>query len=123
MIQVETQLQTMDNSGARTVQCIKTLGGSFRTFSGSGDYILVSIKTLRLIRKVQRGEIYLGLITRTKKNTKFKDGSVSHFNKNSIILVNKQKKVLGTRIFGPVSRKLRRKKFLRILLMCGKKIY
>ena len=123
MIQTETQLQTMDNSGARTVQCIKTLGGSFRTFSRSGDYILVSIKTLRLIRKVQRGEIYLGLITRTKKNTKFKDGSVSNFNKNSIILVNKQKKVLGTRIFGPVSRKLRRKKFLRILLMCGKKIY
>lgn len=123
MIQTETQLQTMDNSGARVVQCIKTLGGSFKSFSQSGDYILISIKTLRLIRKVKPGEIYLGLITHTKKNTKFKDGSVSNFNKNALILVNKQKKVLGTRIFGPVSRKLRKKKFLRILLMCRQKIY
>ena len=123
MIQTETQLQTMDNSGARTVQCIKTLGGSFKKFSQSSDYILVSIKTLRLIRKVKPGEIYLGLITRTKKNTKFKDGSISNFNTNSLILVNRQKKILGTRVFGPVSRKLRKKKFLRILLMCGKKIY
>lgn len=123
MIQTETQLKTMDNSGARTVQCIKTLGGSFRTFSKCGDYILVSIKNLRLVRKVKTGEVYLGLITRTKKNIKFKDGTVSNFDTNSIILVNRQKKVLGTRIFGPVSRKLRKKKFLRILLMCGKKIY
>jgi large subunit ribosomal protein L14 len=123
MIQTETQLQTMDNSGANIVQCIKTLGGSFKAVSHSGEYILVSIKSLRLIRKVKTGEIYLGLITRTKKTTKFKDGSHSKFNTNSIILLNKKKKVLGTRIFGPVSRKLRRKKFLRILLMCGKKIY
>ena len=123
MIQTETKLQTMDNSGARIVQCIKTLGGSFKSFSQSGEYILVSIKTLRLIRKVKPGEIYLGLITRTKKNTKFQDGTVSNYNKNALILVNRQKKVLGTRIFGPISRKLRKKKFLRLLLMCGKKIY
>ena len=123
MIQTESQLQTMDTSGARIVQCIKTLGGSFRTYSQCGDYILVSIKTLRLIRKVKPGEIYLGLITRTKKNIKFNDGTVSNFDTNAIILVNRQKKVLGTRVFGPVSRKLRKKKFLRILLMCGKKIY
>lgn len=123
MIQVQTKLKTMDNSGARIAQCIKALGGFNRVFSYSGDYILVSIKILRLVRKVQAGEIHLGLITRSKQNTKFKDGSFSKFNTNSIILLNKKKKVLGTRIFGPVSRKLRKKKFLRILIMCGKKIY
>ena len=113
----------MDNSGARTVQCIKTLGGSFRVVSHCGEYILVSVKTLRFIRKVQTHGIYLGLIARTKKNIKFKDGTISNFNKNSLILVNRQRKVLGTRILGPVSRRLRKKKFMRILLMCGRKIY
>lgn len=123
MIQVQTKFKTMDNSGAQIVQCIKTLGGSNRVFSYCGDYILISIKTLRLVRKVQTGEIHLGLITRSQQNTKFKDGSFSKFNSNSIILLNKKKKILGTRIFGPVSRNLRKKKFLRILIMCGKKIY
>ena len=123
MIQMNTQLKTMDNSGARIVQCIKTLGGFNRSVSHSGDYILVSIKSLRLVRKVRPGEMHLGLITRTKKETKFKDGSFSNFNSNSIVLVNRKKRVLGTRVFGPVSRKLRKKKFLRILLMCGNKIY
>lgn len=119
MIQVQTKLKTIDNSGARYVQCIKALGGFNRTFAYSGDYILVSIKELKLIRKVKTGEIYLGVVARTRKESIFKDGSSSKFGSNSIILLNKKKRVLGTRLFGWVSRKLRKKKFLRILIMCG----
>ena len=100
MIQAQTKLNAIDNSGARYVQCIKTLGGFNRKTSYSGDYILVSIKELKLIRKVKKGEIYLGIIARTKKDTSFKDGSSSKFNSNSIILLNKKKRVLGTRLFG-----------------------
>ena len=100
MIQVQSKLQAIDNSGARYVQCIKALGGFNRSFSYSGDYILVSIKELKLIRKVKTGEIYLGIITRTKKESKYKDGSLSKFGSNSIVLLNKKKRVLGTRLFG-----------------------
>jgi large subunit ribosomal protein L14 len=122
MIQVQTKLKTIDNSGARYVQCIKTLGGFNRSIAHNGDYILVSIKELKLIRKVKVGEIYLGIVARTKKESSFKDGSSSKFGSNSIILLNKKKRVLGTRLFGWVSRKLRKKKFLRVLIMCGQKI-
>ena len=100
MIQMQTQLKTADNSGAKTVQCIKTLLGFNRTIAFCGDFILISIKKLRLIRKVKVGEIHLGVISRTKKETKFLDGSLSKFNSNSLIVVNKKKRVLGTRLFG-----------------------
>jgi len=123
MIQMGTQLKAMDNSGARIVECVKALGGFNRKTSYSGDLILVSIKSLRLIRKVKTGEMYLGLIGRTKKENHFKDGTYSSFGSNSVILLNKKKKVLGTRIFGPISRKLRKKKYLRILIMSGRKIF
>jgi len=123
MIQQRTKLKLMDNSGARLVQCIKALNGFNRTYSYSGDLILISIKKLRLVRKVKTGEVYFAIITRTKKQTNFKDGSSSKFNNNIIIILNSKKKVLGTRLFGPVSRNLRKKKFLKILMMCGKKIY
>ena len=123
MIQQQTKLKLMDNSGARLAQCIKTLNGFNRTYSYSGDLILISIKKLRLVRKVKTGEMYFAIITRTKKQTNFKDGSSSKYNNNVIILLNSKKKVLGTRLFGPVSRNLRKKKFLKILMMCGKKIY
>ena len=123
MIQHQTKLKLMDNSGARLVQCIKTLNGFNRTYSYSGDLILISIKKLRLVRKVKTGEVYFAIITRTKKQTNFKDGSSSKFNNNIIIILNSKKKFLGTRLFGPVSRNLRKKKFLKILMMCGKKIY
>ena len=123
MIQHQTKLNLMDNSGAKLMQCIKTLGGFNRTFSYNGDIILVSIKKLRLIRKVKTGEVYFAIITRTKKQTNFKDGSNSKFNKNIAIILNNKKKVLGTRLFGSISRNLRKKKFLKILMMCGKKIY
>ena len=123
MIQQRTKLKLMDNSGARLVQCIKALNGFNRTYSYSGDLILISIKKLRLVRKVKTGEVYFAIITRTKKQTNFKDGSSSKFNNNIIIILNNKKKVLGTRLFGPISRNLRKKKFLKILMMCGKKIY
>ncbi|MBV33896.1 MAG: 50S ribosomal protein L14 [Rickettsiales bacterium] len=123
MVQQQTKLNLMDNSGASIVQCIKTLGGFNRTFSYSGDIILISIKKLRLTRKVKTGEIYFAIITRTKKQSIFKDGSNSKFNNNTAIILNNKKKVLGTRLFGSISRKLRKKKFLKVMMMCGKKMY
>lgn len=100
MIQVQTRLKAADNSGARIVQCIKTLQGFNRKYAYNGDFILVSIKQLRLIRKVKVGEIHLGVVSRTSKETSFLDGSLSKFNKNSLIILNKKKRILGTRLFG-----------------------
>jgi len=100
MIQVQTKLKTMDNSGARYTQCIKALNGFNRTYAFSGDFILVSIKKLRLIRKVKVGEMHLAVLVRAVKEFSFLDGSLSKFNLNSLILLNKKKRVLGTRLFG-----------------------
>lgn len=122
MIQVQTWLRTMDNSGARYVECIKTLGGFNRTISYPGDFILVSIKSLRLIRKVRVGQIHLALITRARKETRYLDGSSTKCENNVVLIVNKKKRVVGTRIFGWVSRNLRRKKFLRILILAGRQV-
>lgn len=119
MIQMQSQLKASDNSGAKFVQCIKTLKGFNRTYAFCGDFILVSIKNLRLLRKVKPGEIHLGVISRTAKETRFLDGSFSKFKFNSVIILNKKKRVLGTRLFGGISRKMRQKKFLRILILCG----
>jgi ribosomal protein L14 len=90
----------MDNSGARQVECIKTYGGFNRKFSFPGDFILVSIKSLRLIRKVREGQVLVGLITRTRKEICFLDGTMSQNEKNIVLLMNKKKRVLGTRFFG-----------------------
>ena len=122
MIQTQTWLKTRDNSGARAIDCIKTLGGYNRVFSYPGDIIIVSIKKLRLLRKVKVGQIHLGLVTRTRKEVRYPDGTSSRCANNVILLRNRKKRVLGTRFFGWVSRKLRRKKFLRILLLCGRHI-
>ena len=119
MIQVQTKLKAGDNSGARWVQCIKALQGFNRTYAYCGDFILISVKNLRLIRKVKVGEIHLGVVSRIAKETQFLDGSLSKFNQNALIILNKKKRVLGTRLFGWLSRKLRKKKFLRILILCG----
>lgn len=120
MVQVQTWLNTRDNSGARSVECIKTLGGFNRNKSFPGDLILVSVKRLRLVRKVKVGQIHLALITRVRKETRFLDGSSSRAQKNVVLLRNRKKRVLGTRFFGWVSRRLRRKKYLRMLLLCGR---
>ncbi len=122
MVQVQTWLRTMDNSGARYVECIKTLGGFNRTVSYPGDFILVSIKNLRLIRKVRVGQIHLALITRARKETRYRDGSSTRCENNVVLIVNKKKRVLGTRIFGWISRNLRRKKFLKILILAGRQV-
>jgi large subunit ribosomal protein L14 len=90
----------MDNSGARHVECIKTLGGYKRTFAYPGDFLLVSVKKLRFVRKVRVGQVYLSLLTRTKKYVRFLDGSYSSSEKNAVILMNKKQRVLGTRFFG-----------------------
>jgi large subunit ribosomal protein L14 len=90
----------MDNSGAKSVECIKTLGGYNRTLAYPGDFILVSIKKLRLVRKVRTGQIHLALLTRCRKNVIFFDGSSSNAQRNSVILMNRKKRVIGTRFFG-----------------------
>ena len=123
MIQVQSCLKSIDNSGARSVKCIKTLGGFNRKYSYPGDYILVSIKRLRRKRKVTVGQIHLALITRSRKTTVFKDGTSSSCKNNVVLLINRKKRVLGTRFFGWISRNIRRKKFLRLLLLCGRQIY
>jgi len=100
MIQMQTKLKATDNSGARIVQCIKTLKGFNRTYAFGGDFILISIKKLRLIRKVKVGEVHLAVISRTAKESRYKDGSLSKFKNNAVIVLNKKKRVLGTRLFG-----------------------
>lgn len=119
MIQTLTKLRVMDNSGVRFVKCIRALGGFNRTYAYAGDLIVVNIKLLRLVRKVKIHEIYFALVTRTAKHTSFKDGSSSKYNQNFIILFSNKKKILGTRLFGSVSRKVRKKKYLKVLIMCG----
>jgi len=90
----------MDNSGASSVECIKTLGGFNRTFAYPGDFVLVSVKRLRLVRKVRIGQIHLALFTRSRKKVSFLDGSSSVAEFNSVILMNRKKRVIGTRFFG-----------------------
>jgi len=112
----------MDNSGARDVECIKALGGYNRTYAYPGDLMLVSVKRLRLVRKVKVGQVHMALLTRARKESRFLDGSASQCENNVVLLLNRKKRVLGTRFFGWVSRQLRRKKFLRILILCGRHI-
>jgi large subunit ribosomal protein L14 len=122
MIQVQTWLIPSDNSGASFVECIKTLGGYNRKVSYPGDFLLISVKALRLIRKVRVGQVHLALFVRSKKEVHFLDGSYSSAEKNAVILMNKKQRILGTRFFGWVSRNLRRKKFFRILILCGRNV-
>jgi large subunit ribosomal protein L14 len=122
MIQMQTLLKASDNSGAENARCIKTLSGFKRTYAYCGNFILVSIQNLRLIRKVKAGEIHFGVVSQTKKETVFLDGSWSRFNSNSLIILNKKLRVLGTRLFGWFSKNLRKTKFLKILILCGYKL-
>jgi large subunit ribosomal protein L14 len=122
MIQAQSWLKTMDNSGARYVECIKPVGGFHRTYAYPGDLMLVSVKRLRLVRKVKVGQVHMALLTRSRKENRFLDGSASRAENNVVLLLNRKKRVLGTRFFGWVSRRLRRKKFLRILILCGRHI-
>ena len=115
MIQVETRLDVADNSGAKQVQCIKVLGGSKRRYARVGDIITVSVKDAIPRGKVKKGEVAQAVVVRTKKDVKRADGSVIRFDTNAAVLVDKKQEPIGTRIFGPVARELRAKKFMKIV--------
>lgn len=115
MIQTETRLSVADNSGAREVQCIKVLGGSKRKVASVGDVIVVSVKDAIPKGKVKKGQVQRAVIVRTKKEIHRPDGSAIRFDRNAVVLINKQNEPIGTRIFGPVTRELRGKKFMKII--------
>ncbi len=115
MIQMRTLLGVADNSGARRVMCIKVLGGTKRRYAGLGDVIVVSIKEAIPEAKVKKGDVKRAVIVRVKKETKRPDGTTIKFDENSAVLINEQGEPLGTRIFGPVARELRARKFMRIV--------
>ncbi len=115
MIQMRTILEVADNSGAKRVQCIKVLGGSRRRYAGLGDVIVVSIKEALPGQKVKKGEVAQAVVVRLRNQTSRADGSYIRFDENSAVLINKEKEPIGTRIFGPVARELRAKKFMKII--------
>jgi large subunit ribosomal protein L14 len=115
MIQQETNLSVADNSGARRVQCIKVLGGSKRKTASVGDIIIVSVKQADPGHQVKKGEVMRAVIVRTAKEVRRPDGSAIRFDRNAAVLINRQNEPIGTRIFGPVTRELRAKKFMKII--------
>jgi len=115
MIQMTSCLDVADNSGAKRVYCIKVLGGSKRKYASIGDVIVVSVKEAIPNAKVKKGEIAKAVIVRTKKEVSRQDGSYIRFDTNSAVLVDKDNEPVGTRIFGPVARELRAKKFMKII--------
>lgn len=119
MIQTETRLDIADNSGARSVQCIKVLGGSHRRYAALGDIIVVSVKEANPNAKVKKGGVYKAVVVRTSAPTRRADGSVIRFDNNAAVLLNAQMQPIGTRVFGPVCRELnspkKRYQFTKIL--------
>ena len=115
MIQMQSNLDVADNSGARRVQCIKVLGGSKRKVAGVGDVIVVSVKEAIPRGRVKKGEVLRAVIVRTAKEIRRPDGSAIRFARNAAVLLNKQNEPIGTRIFGPVTRELRAKSFMKIV--------
>jgi len=115
MIQQETNLSVADNSGARRVQCIKVLGGSKRKTASVGDIIIVSVKQADPGHQVKKGEVMRAVIVRTAKEVRRPDGSAIRFDRNAAVLINRQNEPIGTRIFGPVTRELRARKFMKII--------
>ena len=115
MIQMQSNLDVADNSGARRVQCIKVLGGSKRKVAGVGDVIVVSVKEAIPRGRVKKGEVLKAVIVRTAKEIRRVDGSAIRFDRNAAVLINNQNEPIGTRIFGPVTRELRAKRFMKIV--------
>ena len=115
MIQMQSHLFVADNSGARKIQCIKVLGGSKRRFASIGDIIVVSVKDAIPRAKVKKGEVFKAVIVRTSKAFGRNDGSTIKFDRNAAVLLDKQEEPIATRIFGPVTRELRTKKFMKII--------
>lgn len=115
MIQMQSRMKVADNSGAKEVMCIKVLGGSKRRVASIGDIVVVSVKEAMPNSKVKKGDVAKAVIVRTKKAIRRPDGSYIQFDENSAVLVNANKEPVGTRIFGPVARELRAKKFMKIV--------
>ena len=115
MIQMQTNLDVADNSGARRVMCIKVLGGSKRKYATIGDVIVVSVKEAIPRGRVKKGEVMKAVVVRVRKDIRRADGSVIRFDTNAAVLINPQMEPVGTRIFGPVTRELRAKKFMKII--------
>lgn len=115
MIQMQTNLDVADNSGARRVQCIKVLGGSKRKTASIGDVIVVSVKEAIPRGRVKKGDVQRAVIVRTKKEIRRNDGTAIRFDSNAAVLINKQGEPVGTRIFGPVTRELRSREFMKII--------
>ncbi len=115
MIQSETRLTVADNSGAKEVYCIKVLGGSRRRYASIGDIIVVSVKEAIPNAKVKKGEVLKAVVVRTKKEIRRPDGSYIRFDDNSAVLLSASMEPVGTRIFGPVARELRAKKYMKII--------
>lgn len=115
MIQMQTSLEVADNSGAKRLSCIKVLGGTKRRYASLGDVIIVSVKEAIPNSKVKKGDVMRAVIVRTVKEVRRQDGSYIKFDENSAVLINPQNEPVGTRIFGPVARELRAKKFMKII--------
>jgi large subunit ribosomal protein L14 len=115
MVQTTTTLDVADNSGAKKIMCIRVLGGTRRKYASLGDVIVVSIKEAIPNAKVKKGDVAKAVIVRTRKEVSRQDGSYIRFDANSAVLVDKDNEPIGTRIFGPVARELRAKKFMKII--------
>ncbi len=115
MIQPETRLHAADNSGAKSLYCIKVLGGSKRRYASVGDVIIVSVKEAIPNSKVKKGDVVKAVVVRTAKEVRRPDGSYIRFDDNSAVLINNQGEPIGTRIFGPVARELRAKRYMKII--------
>lgn len=115
MIQMQTNLEVADNSGAKLVQCIKVLGGSKRRYATVGDVIKVTVKEASPRGRVKKGDVYNAVVVRTRKGVRRPDGSLIKFDDNAAVILNNNKAPIGTRIFGPVTRELRNDKFMKIV--------
>ena len=115
MIQQESRLKVADNSGAREVLCIKVLGGTRRRYAGIGDVFVATVKDATPGAAVKKGDVVKCVVVRTKKERRRPDGSYIRFDDNAVVIINEQKNPRGTRIFGPVARELREKKFMKII--------
>ena len=115
MIQMQTNLEVADNSGARRVMCIKVLGGAGRRYASVGDVIVVSVKEAIPRGRVKKGDVLQAIVVRTSQGIKRKDGSLIRFDRSAAVIVNKQNEPIGTRIFGPVPRELRAKNHMKVI--------
>ena len=115
MIQIQTELTVADNTGAKRVECIKVLGGSKRKYASVGDIIVVSVKDAIPRGRVKKGDVHRAVVVRTAKEIRRADGTSIRFDRNAAVLINKTNEPIGTRIFGPVTRELRGKAFMKII--------